>query len=278
MSLEKTKDLIRKDIAVNLLEPNPLNPNEMTDADFNMLVDNIERVGLTDPIFVRPHPEKDGKYRIIGGKHRWEVAKLLGYEEVPCTVITDPHFTEDEEKFQIVRHNIIHGKMSPKKFMDLYSSLNEKYTEEVAQEMFGFVSEDEFRKLIAATAKTLPPELQAEFKEAAKEVKTIDDLSKILNRLFTQYGDTLPYGYMIFDYGGKDSIWLRLQHGGMENFQAIAAKCRERSKAVDHVIHAFLQSVANGELDDVFGKLLDEAPAVKLKDTATLPTLDFLDE
>ena len=167
-------------------------------------------MGITDPILVRPHPEKEGLYRIVGGKHRWEVAKLLDFKEIPCTVVTDETFSEDKEKFQIVRHNIIHGKMSPQKFMKLYNSLTNEYSADAAAEMFGFVDEEEFQKLINQTAKSLPIELQQEFKDAAKEIKTIDDLSKLLNSMFARYGDSLPYGYMVVDYGCKHSFWLRM--------------------------------------------------------------------
>ena len=69
------------------------------------------------------------------------------------------------------------------------------------QDAFGFAEEAEFKRLIAQTAKMLPDkELQEKFKEAAQEIKTVDGLSKLLNEMFTKYGDTLPHGYMIFDY------------------------------------------------------------------------------
>ena len=102
MSLDKTQNLQRKDLPINDLEPNLNNPNEMSEQQFNMLYDNIERMGITDPILVRPLKEKKGKYRIIGGHHRWEVAKIFGYEEVPCTIVNDPNFDDDMEKFQMV--------------------------------------------------------------------------------------------------------------------------------------------------------------------------------
>ena len=29
--------------------------------------------------------------------------------------------------------------------------------------------------------------------------------------MFTKYGDTLPFGYMVFDHGGQRSVWLRIE-------------------------------------------------------------------
>lgn len=278
--IEKTKKHERKFVPIGQLEANPNNPNEMSEAEFNMLYDNIERVGITDPIFVVPHPDKEGMLRIIGGEHRWEVAKLIGFEEVPVTLVDDDAFSEDEQKFQMVRHNIIHGSMSPKKFMDLYQSLTEEYTQEVASEMFGFTNEDEFRKLIQETKKGLPKELHDSFDAAKGELKTIDDLANLLNRLFSAYGDTLPYGYMIFDFGGKESAWLRMKGKDLPNFKVLGDQCRERGRTLDGVVSYLMHLIANGDLNDTLETCLKAAPEVDLSslDDAQLPTLDFLDD
>lgn len=236
--------LERFDVDIGLVHPNPLNPNEMSDAEFNLLCDNVERVGLTDPILVWPHPEKPGCYQVVGGHHRLEVAKMFGYEKVPVTVITDPNFTGDDAAFQAVRHNIIHGKMSPMKFMKLYQSLSGEYSEQAAAEMFGFVDEDEFKKLIYSTASSLPPEMKEKFQEASKEIKTIDDLAKVLNKLFSEHGDTLPYGYMVFDYGGKDNLWLRMYSNQKKDFEGIAKACMESGKSVSHVMTLVLKELS----------------------------------
>lgn len=269
---DKTKSLIRTSVAVELLEVNELNPNKMGDQEFNLLYDNFERVGLTDPILVRKHPTKEGFYRIIGGAHRYEVAKLHGMSEVPVTVITDPDFDQDQEKFQIVRHNIIRGKMSADKFMNLYQTLEQKYSDEVAAELFGFATQEEFDKLVKATGKSLPVEMQKAFKEAAKEIKTIDDLSLVLNRLFTQYGDSIPYGFMIFDYGSQDHVWLRMKPKQKDHFIELAAICRKHSKSMDGVMSLLLQLIANNSLtQEAFDSGLQELPTIELPASPELP-------
>jgi ParB/RepB/Spo0J family partition protein len=278
-AIQKTENLERGFIGTDLLEKNPLNPNSMDVESFNLLVENIERVGLTDPILVIPHPEKDGMYRIIGGEHRWEAAKLLGFDEVPVTIIKDENFTEDESKFQIVRHNIIHGKMSAKKFTDLYNSLSEEYTEDVASMMFGFTDEEEFKKLLTSTRKSLPPELKKQFDEAKAEIKTIEDLSTVLNRLFSQYGDTLPYGYMIVDFDGKDSIWLRLKVSDRKNFLDLCAKARQANRTVDSLMAHILRLLASGKADDILNEAIEKSNFVDMSKLGedTHPTEDFTD-
>ena len=127
------------------------------------------------------------KFRIVGGHHRFDAAAYLGLEEVPVTVIMDDAFDEDQERFQLVRMNMIRGKLDPQAFFDLYNSLAPAYSDEVLQDAFGFADEAEFRKLIDQTAKALPDKnLQKKFKEAAEEIKTIDGLSKLLNEMFTK--------------------------------------------------------------------------------------------
>ncbi|HEY0819790.1 MAG TPA: ParB/RepB/Spo0J family partition protein [Rhizobacter sp.] len=271
---EKTKEMGRQFVAIGLLHANPLNPNEMSEKQFNLLSDNIEKMGITDPILVRPHPSKAGEYEIVGGEHRWEVAKLQGFTEVPVTLV---ELNDDDMAFQTVRHNIIGGKMDPAKFVKLVESLNEKYSEGVTAELFGFADEAEFKKLINATAKSLPKEMQQQFKDAAKEIKTIDDLAKVLNTLFANYGDTLPQGYMVFDYGGYENIWLRLQTHQLKDFREVADKVRAAGKGVDHLMAAVLKQLASSEGEQYLASMLAELPDVKVKDDAPYATLDFLD-
>lgn len=246
---DKTKSLLRLDISVDKLTPNELNPNEMSEESFNLLYDNIGAVGVTDPILVRPNGE--GKYKIVGGHHRWEVAKLHGMTTVPCTVITDPSFDDDMEKFQVVRHNVIRGELSPKKFLALYESLSTKYANDVAAEMFGFSDKEEFAKLIKATANTLPEGIKQKFTEAAKELKTIDGLATLLNRLFTDYGDTLPHGFMVFDFGGHDNVWLRMSKSQKPDFLAFAEVCRDNGYSVDSAVALILHLIATNKIQGV---------------------------
>jgi hypothetical protein len=284
-AIEKTKKIQRKDIKTTLLEPNPNNPNKMDGKMFNMLYDNIETVGFIDPIFVVPHPDpkqrKKGMHRIIGGEHRWEVAKLLGFENVPCTIVDDQDFDEDLQTFQVVRQNIIHGKMTPDSFTKAVNSLSDKYTEEVFAEMFGFVDEEEFKKLLKATGDSLPKELKADFEESKKEIKTIDDLSTVLNKLFTNYGDTLPHGYMLIDFGGKDSIWLRLLGTAYNDFLNIATVGKDNRVAMDTIMSEILHLISNGKKIPPLKTLvagLDKIPENVEMGEEEIVTLDFLDD
>jgi ParB/RepB/Spo0J family partition protein len=276
-AVSKTKKLDRKDIPVHLLEKNEHNPNKMSKREFDLLVDNIETTGLTDPVLVRPIQGTD-RYRIVGGHHRCEAALFLGFEEVPCTILPDD-FDEKQEQFQLVRMNMIRGKLDPNAFFNLYSKLSNEYSDEILQEAFGFSEEAEFRKLVQQTAKTIAdPEMKKKFTEAAAEIKTVDGLSKLLNEIFTKYGDTLPYGFMVFDHAGQRSMWLRIEGKTMKALDVIADICIDRRRTVDDVIGEVLRLVASGESKEFIDGIIAATPEMDLPvGLQVAPTKEHID-
>lgn len=276
---EKTNSLQRLDVTPDRLVKNDKNPNKMSQRAFDLLCDNLEQTGLTDAILVRPIAGTE-KFKIVGGHHRFDAAQYLGFETVPVTVITDPNFDEDMETFQLVRMNTIRGSLDPESFYKLYESLQDKYSDSIMQDAFGFAEEKEFKRLIEQTAKALPDKhLQDKFKEAAAEIKTIDGLSQLLNQMFTKYGDTLPFGYMIFDHAGQRSMWLRIEGKTMKALDLIGDMCIEHSRTVDDVIGGVLQSIAKGDAAELLTKVLEGSPHVVVsKDLKVAPTKDNLEK
>lgn len=196
-------------IPAEKIHANEWNPNELSDAMFNRLVSDVQNIGFLQPVLVTP--EQDGTYRIIDGEHRYECAKLLDMPEIPCVVVSG-EFAEDEtkQKFQTMRMNMIRGNVDKRKLAALVSDLTTKLPIEEIAEGFAYDDVDSLRALIEDTRKSLPAEMRQEFDKAKEEIKTVDDLSLVLNRLFTKYGSTLPYNYMILDFGGKEHIWVRM--------------------------------------------------------------------
>lgn len=297
----KTKKLLRLDLPLDLLVKNTRNPNKMSDREFDLLVDNLERTGFTDPILCWPEKldlvqavveatdkaslvatliESDLKFKIIGGHHRFDAAQYLGFDTVPCTIIMEPEFDEEQSTFQTVRMNAIRGKLDPQKFFDLYNQLSSKYADDILQESFGFADEAEFKKLINQLAKTLPDaSLQKKFKEAAAEVKTIEGLSKLLNEMFSKFGDTLPFGYMTFDYGGQRSVWLRCEKKTINALEVVGHLCVDNHRTMDDVIGGLVQLIAKGELKETVAKIIAKTDPVELPEGFTgLATKDNIDK
>lgn len=68
-------------VSVERLQPNPWNTNIVSPDNEKRIEESIKRLGLFKPILVR---ELDGgRLEILGGQHRWEVAKRMGHEEIP---------------------------------------------------------------------------------------------------------------------------------------------------------------------------------------------------
>ena len=251
-SFEKTKAHERTWLPVEALEPHPDNPNEMSSREFDLLVENIGTKGCTEDIEVRQIAEADsthphGRFRIMSGHHRWEACKFLSWAEVPVVINRDPELTDEKETAQLVRMNVIKGKLDPEKFVKIYERLSQKYSDEVIQDMLGFADAKEFQRLIKQTAQALPKDLRKKFEDAAKEVKTLEELAEVLNKLLSDYGDTLVFGYMIFDFNGKESIWLRMQEKTLKDFRRLGDLCHEHDRALDDILAHAVQLIASDE-------------------------------
>ena len=73
-------------VDVELVDPNPWNPNQLDAEGEKKLDRSIERLGVFKPIIVR---ENSGRLEVIGGQHRWESAKRLGFKEIPVVNLGD---------------------------------------------------------------------------------------------------------------------------------------------------------------------------------------------
>lgn len=69
-------------VQIGTLRPNPYNSNRVTAENERKIRESIRRNGLFKPIVVRELADAEG-YEIIGGQHRWEQAKELGFTEIP---------------------------------------------------------------------------------------------------------------------------------------------------------------------------------------------------
>jgi len=219
------------------LQPTEENPNVMSENKFNALVKAIEELGYDQPIKVWFNSEI-GKYEIVKGNHRYWALKTLGYtdeDEIECVV--GEYENRDQMLRDMVRDNIVRGKLDPIKFTQLYEKISRKYGKELTREMFSFLEEEELNRLYKEIREQLPPELRRKLEEAKEEIRTIDDLSKVLNEIFSKYGDTLQWNFMVFDYlkGGK-IMYIRASKENWEKLQQIAKYCVDNQKDINEVI------------------------------------------
>lgn len=233
-------------IPIDQLVANHWNPQAMDEAQFNRLVEEIKENGCIAPLQVVP--VDDGTFRIIGGEHRWKASQQAGLEEVPCTVLTGKRWTdEDLQKFVTVRLNIIGGDLDPERFTKLYHEMAEKFGKDAMQSMFAFTDTRAFQKLIGTMKRglkqSLPKEAQQEFDEKAKEAKTVEDLSAIIQMLFAKYGDTVQKSWMAFRYGGHEVVYVQMTPKTKRSLDKVLGYLRE----------------SGDDINDFFGPLIDEA-------------------
>ena len=78
-----------KDIAVNVIDPNPNQPRvHFDEASLAELTASISAIGVLQPILVRP--EGNDRYQLIAGERRWRAASRAGLQMIPAIVrVTD---------------------------------------------------------------------------------------------------------------------------------------------------------------------------------------------
>ena len=85
-----------REIAVELIRPNPTQPRTDFDAErLTALAESIKARGVLQPIVVRPLP--GGSYELIAGERRLRAAKLADLATIPA-VVRD---TEDAERLEL---------------------------------------------------------------------------------------------------------------------------------------------------------------------------------
>jgi len=232
-------------LSVDDLVPNDWNPQHQDDTVFDRLVDEIEDVGFIDPIQVVAQP--DNRYLIIGGEHRWQAAKAAGMEEVPCIVLEGDQWKEEDlQKFVTVRLNLIRGRLNPEKFLKLYNEMVARYGEESMQGLMGHCDTHGFKKLVDSVKKgmkdTLPKDLQDKFDEEAKEVKTVEDLSNIIQSLYNSYGDTVSQSFMVFTYGKQSHIYISMDKGMKKAMDKILSYCKTTGDDINEFMAPIVQT------------------------------------
>jgi len=230
------------------LLPTEENPNRMKEGKFNALVKAIEELGYDQMIKCWYNEEKK-KYEIVKGNHRYWALKVLGTkpEDLVDCVVGD-YENRDEMLRDMVRDNTVKGQIDPIKFTELWNKLAKKYGREMVIEMFDFLSENEIKRLVKEARKGLPTEeMKRKLDEARKDIKTIDDLSVVLNKIFTEYGDTLKYNFMIFDYlkGGK-VVYIRCSKENWQKIEEMASYCKEHQIDINEVIKIDYEQRDNG--------------------------------
>ncbi len=74
-----------RDVAVDLIVPNPRQPRQNFDEEsLAALADSLRERGVLQPVLVRP--VAGGTYELIAGERRWRAARAAGFDRIPAVV------------------------------------------------------------------------------------------------------------------------------------------------------------------------------------------------
>lgn len=228
-------------ISVTELHEYPGNPNEQDPVTFNNLVEEIEEDGFQEPIIVVPRENIEGPghegYTIVSGNHRFKASMVLDAEEVPCFVMD---WDAEKSKIKVVRRNLLRGEVDPKKFTKLVQSFGEQYSQDELADMMGFKDIESFEKLYASELAGADAEGDQGAADAKDEMNLIDGLSLILNRLFSEYGETVPHSFMFFLYGSKIHLVAQANTKLKKMLELITQRCVDDALDINLVLTGLL--------------------------------------
>ncbi|CAH6804694.1 ParB/Srx family N-terminal domain-containing protein [Vibrio crassostreae] len=85
--------------SVHDLTPYENNPNAHDDKNIEELSNSINEFGFTNPLLI------DENDKIFAGHGRWEAAKYIGMERVPCIILTG--LTETQKRAYVIADNTL---------------------------------------------------------------------------------------------------------------------------------------------------------------------------
>lgn len=253
MPLKRSTILDVFDVPMELIVLSEDNPNEQDEATFDQIVEGIKTDGFDEPIHVIPVEvgPNAGKYIITSGHHRFKAASVLGFTHIPAVI--KKGWNDDKRKIELVRRNMLRGNINPEKFTQLFSELSAKgYDASVLKLQMGFTKEDAFKKLFKSVANNLPPSAKKKLEEAKEDIKSVDGLSSALNAIFKEHGTDLDHGFIVFQFGGKEHVFIECDKGLHGMVKKLTNEAREK----------------NLSMTEIFKKLVSEVDLKKMKPSA----------
>ncbi|MCL7744921.1 ParB/RepB/Spo0J family partition protein [Guyparkeria hydrothermalis] len=81
---EQEEDAQLRELAVDLISPNPFQPRKRFDESaLTELADSIRAQGVIQPVVVR---RRSGEYELIAGERRWRAAQKAGLDHIPAVI------------------------------------------------------------------------------------------------------------------------------------------------------------------------------------------------
>ena len=170
----------QKELAIELLVVSKWNIRRSANIDVTELADSIERLGVLQPIIVRPAGRN---YEIVAGNLRLKAAKIAGLKSVPAIIKK----LNDEEAFvESAVENIQRHTLSPEDEANVYATAYKLFkSQQKVAELFG-VSETgvsqqlEAARLVEVIRESRPPHAEVGLPRDTTKVEYISRMAKDL--------------------------------------------------------------------------------------------------
>lgn len=235
---------------------NPWNPQEMDGSTFNRLVQEMAENGLLEtPVVVER--EREGKhFMIIGGEHRWKASQVLGWKTIACTIYDGKGVSDDQFlKKMVVKLNQLHGKLNVQKFLSMYDDLISQMDEQQMVEAFALTDASVMKEIVKETRKQLigsglSSDKVKQYDRYMKEVRTVDDLSSVLNRIFATHGDSLSQNFLVFSYGGRDHLYIECDRKTWVAVSKVVEAVEESKEDMNVVMRGLFKAYGSEEVEE----------------------------
>lgn len=144
------------------IEPNPSQPRRrFSQQQIEALAASLRGQGVLQPLLVRPHPERPGRYQLVAGERRLRAVRQLGWRQVPVLL---REISDDSLLEAALVENLQREPLTPIEEAAAYRDLLNRhgYTQET---LAGRIGKD--RSTIANMIRllSLPPALQDDLEE-----------------------------------------------------------------------------------------------------------------
>lgn len=106
----ETDEVLRIELPLDVIDPNPDNSEIFNMEDIDALADSIKRNGFRGAIEV--FQKKDGRYEILAGHRRYVAAQKAGLSRIPCLIYMQPK-DEIEKRSLLIDSNIYNREFTP---------------------------------------------------------------------------------------------------------------------------------------------------------------------
>jgi hypothetical protein len=89
--------------------------------------------------------------------------------------------------------------------------------------------------------KALPKSHKKKLDEAKETIRSVDDLSSVLNTIFKEHGSELDKGFMVFSFGGKDHHYIPVDDELNKRIKALEKKVEKEGIDITDVFKDLLK-------------------------------------